>query len=80
MELNTGDKALVINANEQNVLEPTVLMFGDNSVVDLSDKVMYGDLEIKDIMKTMDNRHVMDISLLKSHGFKVEEPEYVAVK
>lgn len=80
VELNTGDKALVINANEQNVLEPTVLMFGDNSVVDLSDKVMYGDLEIKDIMKTMDNRHVMDISLLKSHGFKVEEPEYVAVK
>ena len=72
--------ALVLNANEQNVLEPMILMFGDNSIVDLSDREMFGDLEIKDIMKTMDNRYVMDIDLLKRQGFKVEEPEYVAVK
>ena len=80
VELNTGEKALVLNANEQNVLEPMILMFGDNSIVDLSDREMFGDLEIKDIMKTMDNRYVMDIDLLKRQGFKVEEPEYVAVK
>lgn len=80
VELNTGDKALVLNANEQNVLEPMILMFGDNSIVDLSDRKMFGDLEIKDIMKTMDNRHVMDIDLLRKQGFKVEEPEYVAVR
>ena len=80
VELNTGEKALVPNANEQNVLEPMILMFGDNSIVDLSDREMFGDLEIKDIMKTMDNRYVMDIDLLKRQGFKVEEPEYVAVK
>lgn len=79
VELNTGEKALVLASNEQNVLEPMVLMFGDNSVVDLSDREMFGDLEIKDIMKTMDNRHVMDIELLKKQGIKVEEPEYVAV-
>lgn len=79
IELNTGEKALVLVANEKNVLEPTILMFGDNSVVDLSDRETYGDLEIKDIMKTMDNRHVMDINLLKQQGFKVEEPEYVTV-
>ena len=54
-------------------------MFGDNSIVDLSDRETFGDLEIKDIMKTMDNRHVMDIDLLKRQGIKVEEPEYVAV-
>ncbi len=80
VELNTGEKALVLNANEQNVLEPMILMFGDNSIVDLSDREMFSDLEIKDIMKTMDNRYVMDIDLLKRQGFKVEEPEYVAVK
>ena len=79
VELNSGEKALVLAANEQNVLEPRILMFGDNSIVDLSDREIFGDLEIKDIMKTMDNRHVMDINLLKQQGIKVEEPEYVAV-
>lgn len=38
VELNSGQKALVLAANEQNVLEPMVLMFGDNSIVDLSDR------------------------------------------
>ena len=79
VELNTGEKALVLSANEQNVLQPTILMFGDNSIVDLADREMYEDLEIKDIMKTMDNRHVMDINLLKQSGIKVEEPEYVEI-
>ncbi len=79
VELNTGEKALVITANEQNILEPMILMFGDNSIVDLSNRSMYGDLEIKDIMKTMDNRHVMDIDMLKRQGIQVDEPEYVAV-
>lgn len=77
VELNTGQKALVLAANEQNILEPMILMFGDNSIVDLSDRNKFGDLEIKDIMKTMDNRHVMDTELLKKQGIKVEEPEYV---
>lgn len=80
IELNTGEKALVLNANEQNILEPMILMFGDNSIVDLSNRIAFGDLEIKDIMKTMDNRYVMDIDLLKRQGFKVEEPEIVPVK
>lgn len=79
VELNTGDKALVLASNEQNILEPMLLMFGDNSIVDLSDRESFGDLEIKDIMKTMDNRYVMDTDLLKRQGFKVDEPEYVTV-
>lgn len=80
IELNTGEKALVLAANEQNILEPMILMFGDNSIVDLSDRETFGDLEIKDIMKTMDNRHVMDMDLLKKQGIKVDEPEYVPVQ
>ncbi len=79
VELNTGEKALVITENTTNILEPMILMFGDNSVIDLSDNDLYGDLEIKDIMKTMDNRHVMDMDMLKKHGFSVEEePDYAA--
>lgn len=76
VELNTGEKALVIAQNEANVLQPMVLMFGDNSIVDLSDEERYGDLEIKDIMKTMDNRYVMDMDMLKRQGIKIEEAKY----
>lgn len=79
VELNTGEKALVLSANEQNVLRPMVLMFRDNSIVDLADMDMYEDLEIKDIMKTLDNRYVMDMNLLKQSGIEVEEPEYVEI-
>lgn len=79
VELNTGEKALVLSANEQNVLQPMILMFRDNSVIDLADTEMYEDLEIKDIMKTLDNRYVMDINLLKQSGVEVEEPEYAEI-
>lgn len=59
VELSNGEKALVISANDRDVLRPTVLCFSTNTVVDLGQIMMYGDLEIADIMKTLDNRHVM---------------------
>lgn len=79
VELNTGEKALVLAANEQDILRPMILMFRDNSIVDLSDTDRYDDLEIKDIMRTLDNRHVMNMDLLKQSGIEVEEEEYVEV-
>ena len=79
VELNTSEKALVITANERNILQPMVLMFRDNSIIDLSNETMYGDLQIKDIMKTMDNRHVMDVDMLKKSGVQVETPKFVEV-
>ncbi len=79
VELNTGEKALVISDNPSNILRPMILMFGDNSIIDLSNEVVYGDLEIKDIMKTMDNRYVMDTEMLKRQGIKVEEEEFVDI-
>lgn len=79
VELNTGEKALVITANERNILQPMVLMFRDNSIIDLSNETMYGDLQIKDIMKTMDNRHVMDVDMLKKSGVQLETPKFVEV-
>lgn len=78
VELNTGEKALVLVANETDILRPMLLMFRDNSIVDLADD-LYEDLEVKDIMKTLDNRHVMDMELLKKNGFAVEEEEYVEI-
>ncbi|MCM1058228.1 MAG: hypothetical protein NC517_11565 [Firmicutes bacterium] len=58
VELNTGDKALVLSENPKDILRPTVLTFGDNCIVDLS-LTGYKDLFVVDIMKTMDNRYVM---------------------
>lgn len=64
VELNTGEKALVLTENPQDILRPTVLTFGDNSVLDLS---LPGneDIHIVDVMKTMDNRYVMDTDTVK---------------
>ena len=74
VELNTGEKALVLRANERNILRPMLLMFRDNSIVDLSNEDE--ELEIKDIMRTLDNRHVMNMDLLKQSGIEVNEEEY----
>ena len=79
VELNTGAKGLVLAANEADVLRPMVLMFKDNTIIDLADMDLYEDLEIKDIMKTLDNRHVMDMDLLKRNGIELEEAEYVEI-
>ncbi|MCM1415107.1 MAG: phosphohydrolase, partial [bacterium] len=78
VELNTGEKALVLAANEADVLRPMLLMFRDNTIIDLSDD-LYEDLAVKDIMKTLDNRHVMDMELLKRNGIAIEEAEFVEV-
>lgn len=68
VELNNGDKGLVITANDDNVLCPMVLCFSNNSIVDLSREGKAGGLEIKDVMKTMDNRCVVDKEMLKKFG------------
>lgn len=68
VELNTGEKGLVIAENNYNILKPVVLGFKSNRIYDLSNELAFSDLEIKDVMKTMDNRHVMDIEALKNYG------------
>ncbi len=68
VELNTGEKALVLVANEFDILKPMVLVFRDNSIIDLSAKAN-SDIEIIDIMKTLDNRYVLDTEALKNAGF-----------
>lgn len=70
VELNTGEKALVLVENQENILRPVVLSFRDNSIVDLSLK-FNNDLKIVDIMKTLDNRYIMDMDALKKAGYYV---------
>lgn len=59
VELSTGEKALVLVENQQDILKPTVLSFRDNVILDLS---LPGNSDIKviDIVKTLDNRYIMD--------------------
>lgn len=77
VELNTGAKGLVLAENERNILKPMILTFYDNRLIDLKNKVYDGHIEIVDIMKTMDNRHVMNNELLKIHGIDAQETVYV---
>lgn len=59
VELTNGEKGLVISENEYYVLRPTVLGFNTNSIYDLAQRKIFEKIQIKDIMKTMDNRFVM---------------------
>lgn len=74
VELSTREKAIVIRNNEDNVLRPMVLGFRNNNIIDLEDK-NYRDIEITDIMKTMDNRYVIDTQTLIDNGFHVPVPK-----
>ncbi len=67
VEMTNGDRGLVIAVNNNNVLEPFVLSFRDNKVHNLGDSRESKELQIKDIMKTMDNRHVVDNDMLSQY-------------
>lgn len=64
VELDNRDKALVLVENNADVLRPMLLSFKDNSILDLSLK-RNKDIRIMDIMKTLDNRYVMDMETVK---------------
>lgn len=67
VELNTGEKGLVLAENSADILRPTLLIFSDNSILDLSLKAN-SDLYIVDVMKTLDNRYVMDMDTVRNMG------------
>lgn len=66
--LNTGEKALVLRENRENILRPLVLSFRDNRIIDLA-LPQNRDIEVADIMKTMDNRYIMDKETLRQAGY-----------
>lgn len=71
VEFTNGDRGLVIVAGAMNVLEPHVLSFHDNQIYNLADQAVQEKMQIKDIMKTMDNRHVVDMACLEEYRGKV---------
>lgn len=64
VELTNGKKGLVLTENESDVLRPMVLSFEQNQIYNLNMDDVYREVQIKDIMKTMDNRFVMDKDML----------------
>lgn len=64
VELSNGNRALVVTKNPNNVLKPVVLDFSTNELMDLTNEKLYGDIYIVDASKTMDDRYVMDKSLM----------------
>lgn len=68
VELNTGEKALVLAENSKDILRPTVLTFKNNQIIDLALRVNE-DFEVVDVMKTLDNRCIMDTEALRKAGF-----------
>ncbi len=59
VELTNGEKGIIIKENEFYHLRPTVLGFNTKQMYDLGNRKVYNEVQIKDIMKTMDNRFVM---------------------
>lgn len=59
VELSTGEKALVLSENSENIFRPMVLCFSTNTIIDLAMTALYSDIEVVDVMRTYDNRYVM---------------------
>ena len=68
VELTDGEKGVIIHRNEKDVLQPILLKFSNNEIIDLSNDLVYRDIHMKDIMKTMDNRYIMDETILQQYG------------
>jgi hypothetical protein len=67
VELSNMEKGVVLRENNDNILRPMVLGFWNNQVYDLYYDDVYQKIQIKDIMKTMDNRFVMDQKLVNGY-------------
>lgn len=67
VELTNHEKGLVLQENDQNVLRPMVLGFNTNQIYNLNMGSVYKEIQIKDIMKTMDNRIKVDPEILQQY-------------
>lgn len=65
LDLKGGGKALVIQDNPHDFAHPMILNLADNKIYDLSDEKVRANIEIIDIMKTMDNRIKTDEKTLE---------------
>ena len=65
IDLSNSDKGIVLTENDHNFMAPIILSIKDNQIYDLSDPKVAEQLQIVDVMKTMDNRIVIDSDTLK---------------
>ena len=65
VDLNNGEKAVVLVENQKNYMEPVILRLRDNNIYDLSNPNASRRFRIVDIMKTMDNRIEIDVNTIK---------------
>lgn len=63
--LTNHDKGIVIVENHRDVLRPVVISYRTNEMMDLGLKSTFGKVQVLDVMKTMDNRFVMDQDMVK---------------
>ncbi|MGN0154823.1 MAG: HD-GYP domain-containing protein [Lachnospiraceae bacterium] len=67
VELTNHEKGLVLNENDKDILRPVVLGFEKNQVYNLNLDSVYEEVQIQNIMKTMDNRIKVDPERLKEY-------------
>lgn len=71
VEFTNGDKGLVVSSNDEDVLEPEILSFRTNEIYNMADPEVAAKVQIRDIMKTMDNRHVVNKELLADYQGRI---------
>lgn len=67
VELSNGEKGIVLVENKDEVLKPMILYFRTNNILNLNQDDIAKEIQIKDIMKTMDNRHIIDKETLDKY-------------
>lgn len=65
VDLSTGDKGIILVENPKDYMHPVVLRLSNNKIYDLSVPEVAAEIQIIDIMKTMDNRIAVDAETLK---------------
>ena len=78
--LSNGTKALVLQTGE-DILRPMVLTFDTNRMIDLSSQSPSEEpIYVVDLVKTLDNRVVMDASTLNQFGFSAQSADTEVVQ
>lgn len=67
VELTNTEKGIVLVENKEDVLKPIILQFTTNAILNLNEDKTYKEVQVKDIMKTMDNRYIIDRNLASSY-------------
>lgn len=71
--LTDSDTGIVLAENHNDVLRPVILSFNYNTVYDLNSRSVFNKLQVLDVMKSLDNRFVMDRELFKQYDSTAEE-------